>query len=75
MGHLIHILLTEEDVRAIVDGANGGNALGECPMNENVAVAIIREYADEIAAEVQEHMEDIIGRLADRYARIERLPQ
>ena len=70
MTTILTITLTEQDVRDIVTDGNLGNAIGECPMNEAVAVALVREFADAITNSAIERIEDVIGRLADNHARI-----
>ena len=70
MEKIITFTLTEQDVREIVDGAGGGDAIGECPMNEAIAGALVREFANEIAADLQDYAEGLVARLADRHARI-----
>ena len=67
---IITVIITEQHVREIADGANGGNAVGECPMNETVAVALARAYAAEITAEIEDYAATLIAGFADRVTRI-----
>ena len=67
---VITITITEQDVRDIIEDANLGLAIGECPIHDEVTVAIIRNFADGATDSVLEYAENLIKRLGDKHARI-----
>jgi hypothetical protein len=68
---ILTLTLTEADIHGIVDGANGGNAIGEIPMNEEIAVAIVAALRPEIHDAIHRYAATLIASLADRHSRVD----
>lgn len=75
MSAIIGVAITEEDIIEHLREAGLGDAIGETPINERLAIALARGFAYDIEAKVREYAEDLIGRLADKHARVDRLPE
>lgn len=62
----ITFTLTDADIREFADAANYGNALGEWPIDPDLAVKVIAANLDALNAAV----EQAVGVLLDAHARI-----
>lgn len=67
---MISIAITETDIKEIVASASGGDALGEHPINTDLAIAVVAAHAQHLTATIVEHLEQEIEMLIDHHARV-----